>query len=173
MDSHKWNKIRITGGSGSGKTYLASRISLLTGIPLTSMDDLTYDFSQTHRFSHKRSIPERQQLLAKVMSKNKWVLEGGYYSAVTHTYDSADIIIFLHPSFIRRLFNTFKRFFKRLFSGKCEGFRNFLKLTRDNFSSRRKWQVDRYIVFNKNYPSKCFTFKSADDAFKWFKKEYL
>lgn len=163
-----YDKIMITGGSGSGKTFLGKRLSRKRGIKLTSLDEIAYDFSKTMRFDHKRTLAERRKLLDKVLGRKRWIIEGGYFSEHGMIYDQADVIIFLRPSTITRLANTLKRYFARMKQGKNEGFRNYLSLTAYNLSSINKWQKHRPEKFKKLFREKIFFFESADEAFRWF-----
>ena len=169
MVKNKFNKIRITGASGSGKSYLGQKISSLVGISLIQLDALRYDFSISHRFDNKnrRSDDEMVKLLKKISIKDKWVIEGGYFWLTKDTFDDADVIIFLRPCFSKRLFNVFKRFFQKLFGGKYEGLFNFFSLISYNFSARRKWCAREKLVV-ETFGSKVYFFKSANDAFSWF-----
>jgi len=169
---NKFNKIRIVGGSGSGKSYLGKNISFLIGVPLTSLDELKYAFSNTCKFdnNNKRSDEEILKLLKKVTIKKKWIIDGVYYILTKDTYDSADVIIFLNPSFLKRFFNTVNRFFKRIFENKYEGLLNFFSLTIYNIKTRQKWR-ERESLIRNIYKNKFFVFKSADSAFDWFVKQ--
>jgi adenylate kinase family enzyme len=169
MTKLKFDRIRLVGGSGSGKSYLAPKLSSLLNIDFVSLDTLRYDFSKNYKFSGKnrRSDDEFIRLVNEVVSKDKWIIDGGYYFLTKNTYDSADIIIFLNPSFFKRLFNTLKRFFKRMFNGKYEGLLNFFSLTLYNIRARKKWR-NRTKELRELYSSNFFVFRSADDAFDWF-----
>lgn len=57
----KYNKIRITGGSGSGKTYLGKLLEKKTKIKFIMLDHLRYDFSNTHKFDVKIPLPEAKK----------------------------------------------------------------------------------------------------------------
>lgn len=113
MIKHKFDRVRLVGDSGSGKSYLAPRLSFLLGVDFVSLDTLRYDFSKNYRFDkdNRRTDEEFIRLVKGVVSRKRWIIDGGYYVLTKNTYDSADVIIFLNPSFSRRLFNTLKRFF--------------------------------------------------------------
>ena len=170
----KWNKIRISGGSGSGKTYLGKKLEKLTGIKYTRMDAIAYDLNKSFRFSEKNKRPfsERKKMINNILKRKKWIMEGGYYTQAEHTYDQSDLLIMLRPSLMKRIWNTVKRFFKRIFQGKYEGIINFIKLTIFNIKSRKKWQTDRCELFSKEYSKKYVCFRSADDAYEWFLNNY-
>ncbi len=170
----KWNKIRISGGSGSGKTYLGRKLEKLTGIKFISLDEIAYDLSKNNRFdeSNKISFEERNRLINNVLKSKRWIIDGGYYTHAKETYEQADLLIILRPSFIKRIWNTIIRFFKRIFQGKYEGLFNFISLTKYNIKSRKKWQTERCKLFEKEYANKYKCFRSADKAYNWFLKQY-
>ena len=161
-------KIRICGGSGSGKSYLAQKISRHTKITCTHLDHLRYDFSQTHKFIHKRSKKEFDKRVTKAASKSSWIIEGGYYNATKDTYEQSDIIMYLRPVFIKRIYHTIKRFITRIRDKKYEGVGSFIRLSIYNFSTRKKWQTTRLQLFRKRYSDKLHVFSSADNAYEWF-----
>ena len=171
MNSHKFKKIRICGGSGSGKTYLSQLIQKKTRFKLIHLDTIFYDFSNNHKFDKKRSFVEVKKILKKQTPKNKWIIEGGRFSNLKYTYDVADLLIFLKVPGPIRIKNTFKRFFIRFKSGKYEGILNFLDLTGYNLRSMKKWDQERPKLFAKLYGSKFHCFNSADEAYNWFIKQ--
>jgi adenylate kinase family enzyme len=167
----KPNKIRITGGSGSGKTYLGKKIAEQTKIELTSMDKVAYDFSKTTKFDHKKPEQEIKKEIQKILKRKKWIIEGGYYKLTKKSYDEAEIIIYLKPSLKKRITNTTKRYIKRLIERKNEGLLNFTKLTVYNIKTRNKWQKQRQELFKEKYKNKIKFFKTADEAQDWFVKQ--
>ena len=169
MIKTKFNKIRITGASGSGKSYLGAKISKHVGVSLTSLDELKYDFSKNYKFDdkNKRTDEEMTNLLNEVITKKKWIIEGAYHKLTKSTFDDADVIIFLKLKYRVRFFNTLNRFFKRLLKGRYEGLLNFFKLTHYNISARHKWH-ERELFFIQNYGDKTHFFSSADNAYDWF-----
>lgn len=174
MLGKQFKKIRIVGGSGSGKSYLAKRLGKLTKIPVTHLDEYNYDFSKNDRFDdkNKRSKEDFLKLCRKAEAKKSWIIDGGYFGRTKKSLDDADIIIYLRPLTIVRLYNIWRRYFKRLFKGQNEGFLNVLSLTRYFFSSIYKWDVKRYKQIKLDYSHKAFFFRSADKAYEWFKKNY-
>ena len=169
MVKNNFKKVRITGASGSGKSYLGQKISSIMGLSLVSLDAVRYDFSTSHRFDNenRRSDDEMVELLKKFTVKDEWVIEGGYFWLTKDTFADADVIIFLRPNFPKRFFNVFKRFFQKLFSGRYEGLFNFFSLISYNFNARRKWR-ERESFALREYSGKIYFFSSADSALSWF-----
>ena len=168
MNSNKFQKIRICGGSGSGKTYLSNLIQKNTKFKLIHLDNIFYDFSNTSKFDKKRSLKEVKEILKQQTPPNKWIIEGGRFSDLKYTYDDSDLLIFLKVSGLKRIKNTFKRFLIRLKLGKYEGILNFLDLTGYNLRSMRKWDHKRPKIFKELYLPKFHCFNSADKAYNWF-----
>ena len=171
MPTKKYNKIRITGGSGSGKTYLGKKISEQTKTPLTSLDEVAYDFSKTTKFDHKKPEQEIKNEIKKILKQKKWLIEGGYYKLTKKTYEDADLIIYLKQTLTKIIINTTKRFIQRKKQGKNEGLKNFTKLTRYNITTKNKWQKQRPKLFQEQYKNKIKFFKNAEDAHEWFNKQ--
>lgn len=59
-------KIYIIGGPGSGKTFLANKLSNELNIPHFDLDDLQWD-NPTVSYGTKRNIKERDELLNKIL----------------------------------------------------------------------------------------------------------
>ena len=69
-------KIHIIGGPGSGKSFLADRLSRQLGIPHYDLDDLQWD--NAAGYGTKPDPPERDALLSQILQKEAWVIEGDY-----------------------------------------------------------------------------------------------
>lgn len=72
-------KIHIIGGPGSGKSFLAEKLSKELGISHFDLDDLQWD-NKSASYGIKRSPDERDRLLNDVLSHNDWIIEGVYYA---------------------------------------------------------------------------------------------
>lgn len=127
-------KIRIIGCSGSGKTYLAKRLSEKYNIPNFDLDDIQWDNSQ-NSYGIKMPIEKRNQMLNDILQQPNWIIDGVYYAWVQKSFEDADIIYVLDmPKRLYR-FRIIKRFVKRkirLEKGKKETLKsvyNLLKWT--------------------------------------------
>ena len=60
-------KIHIIGGSGSGKTYLADKLSKEYGITHYDLDELQWD-NKADSYGVKRNAEERQEILEHVFT---------------------------------------------------------------------------------------------------------
>lgn len=68
-------KIHIIGCSGTGKSYLAKRLSEKYNIPHFDLDDIFWDNS-SDRYGVKMPDEKRNQLLDDILRKNDWIIEG-------------------------------------------------------------------------------------------------
>ena len=127
-------KIHIIGCSGSGKTYLAEKLSKKYSIPHFDLDNIQWD-NTSDGYGVKMSIYKRTVLLENILKNESWVIEGVYYSWVLDCFCDADIIYLLQiPKYIYT-FRIINRFIKRkikLNNGKKETIKsvyNLLKWT--------------------------------------------
>ena len=127
-------KIRIIGCSGSGKTFLAKRLSKKYDIPNFDLDNIQWDNSQ-NSYGVKMPIEKRNQILNNILQQSDWIIDGVYYAWVLKSFEDADVIYVLDmPKKLYR-YRIIKRFIKRkvgLEKGKKETLKsvcNLLKWT--------------------------------------------
>lgn len=84
-------KIHIIGGPGSGKTFLAEKLSKELGVKHYDLDDIQWD-NQSDSYGVKRAPNERDGLLADVLSNKDWIVEGVYYAWCQQCFADADKI---------------------------------------------------------------------------------
>ncbi len=105
-------KIHIIGGSGSGKTTLAQKLSEAYGIPHFDLDDLQWD-NGSDRYGIRRDAKERDALLADLLKRDDWIIEGVYYAWCGQCFADADRIYLLNvPRAVYR-YRIVRRFFRR------------------------------------------------------------
>lgn len=83
-------RILVYGVTGSGKTTLAARIGMVTGLPWTSVDDLTWEPGWV-------PVPEQEQRrrIAEIVAGEEWVLDTAYGSWVDLPLRRAELVVAL------------------------------------------------------------------------------
>ena len=105
-------KIHIIGCSGTGKTYLAKKLSNKYNIPHYDLDNIYWDNS-SEKYGLKTEFEKRDNLLQNILEKDAWIIEGIYYKWLEQSFKDADIIYILDlPKYIYK-FRIIKRFIKR------------------------------------------------------------
>lgn len=122
-------KVHIIGGSGSGKSFLAERLSKEYGIPHYDLDDIQWD--DTSSYGVKRNPKERRILLEKILENEDWIIEGVYYAWCQQCFEEADKIYLLNVPRYKYRFRIIRRFIRRklgIEKGKKETFKSVLAL---------------------------------------------
>lgn len=134
-------KIHIIGGPGSGKSFLAEKLSKELGISHFDLDDLQWD-NKSASYGVKRSPEERDRLLNDVLSHNDWIIEGVYYAWCQQCFADADRIYVLNVPRYKYRYRIIRRFVRRklgLEKGKKENLKSLRELL--------KW-ADKYQTVN-------------------------
>lgn len=148
-------KIHIIGGPGTGKTYLAEKLSKQFGIPHYDLDDLQWD-NQSENYGTKRDPQERDALLNRILEKDVWIIEGVYYAWCGKCFEKADRIYVLDVPRYQYRYRIIRRFIRRKL-----GLEKGKKETLKSLSDLLKW-ADKYQNSNlaeirkilKAYPEK-------------------
>ena len=122
-------KIHIVGGPGSGKSFLAKKLSRELGIPHYDLDDIQW--ANESGYGKKRDTGERDALLEQILQRDDWIMEGVYYAWCGRCFEDADRIYLLEIP--RRLYRyrIIRRFLRRklgLEAGKKETLRSLSAL---------------------------------------------
>ena len=147
-------KIRIIGCSGSGKTYLAKKLSQKYSVPYFDLDDIQWDNSQ-NSYGVKMPLEKRNQMLNNILQRPDWIIEGVYYAWVQKSFEDADMIYVLDMPKHLYKFRIIKRFIKRkigLEKGKKETLKsvyNLLKWT-DTFQNINMKEIIRILEAYKD-----------------------
>ena len=87
----KYNRILITGDAGRGRSTLASKLSLKSGIPHHSTDDFFYE----EKFSKPRDRQEALKQISEKFKEDKWIIEGTTAWLLEPGMQSADVVVYL------------------------------------------------------------------------------
>lgn len=148
-------RIHIIGGSGTGKTYLAKRLSVKFNIPHFDLDDLFWD-NTSSQYGVKMPVDKRNNMLNDILRKRDWIIEGVYYDWLDESFKEADTIVLLDiPKSVCR-FRIICRFLKRKIgveSAKQETITSLINLLKwtNKFQNRNLPQI--YAKLN-NYTEK-------------------
>lgn len=128
-------KILILGPTGSGKTTSANEIAKLLGVTAIALDDLFWD-NQGNNWAKKRDEQARDLLLAQILSRPIWVIEGVYDKWLPDAFDQANVIVLLQMSRAVRWWRIIKRYIKQK-TGYCTGKRDNLR----SLINLLKWDI--------------------------------
>ncbi len=101
-----YNRIYIFGGTASGKTNLAKKISKKLKIPTYSTDNLIYKRKWDEKYSDK----EKNRRVLKLAKKKRWIVEGVHRKSwINPILSKADLIIILLLARYKLIIRLLKR----------------------------------------------------------------
>ena len=142
-------KIHIIGGSGTGKTYLARRLAQAYGLTHYDLDEIFCD--DRSRYGQKRAPQERDALLAAILEKDNWIIEGVYYAWCGPCFSDADRIYLLTAPRPVYRFRILRRFLRRklgLEAGKQESLKSLFALLKwaDKYQEENMVQIRKALA---------------------------
>lgn len=148
-------KIHIIGGPGSGKTFLAQKLSAQLGIPHYDLDALQWD-SDAKSYGTKRDAPERDALLREILQKGNWIIEGVYYAWCRQCFQDADRIYLLNVPRYQYRYRIIRRFVRRklgIEAGKKETLKSLFALLKwaDKYQRTNLVEIRKILL---EYPDK-------------------
>ncbi len=105
-------RIFISGPGGGGKSTLARAISSRWNIPLQSLDDIHW--IRDPAGDRRRPMDDKLAMLAEVVVRDTWVIEGVQFKWADMALERADHIIVLDTPFLRNQFQIIKRFVRQV-----------------------------------------------------------
>lgn len=164
-----YNRIIILGNNGSGKSFLAKELSVITGLPLIHLD--------AEFWLPNWKMPSKEEWLKKnveFISREKWIIDGmcSHGSTMDLRFEVAELIIFLDINRFICLESVIKRQgkkrsdtaidhyhdekFDKRFIGFCKGILNFNKTRKTRIIDLHKkhlektfWVIDSRSKMNK------------------------
>lgn len=157
-------KIHIIGGSGTGKTFIAEKISSRFKIPHLDLDEIFWDNSDNYNV--KMPIERRTDLLNEFLANESWVIEGVYLDWLSDSFSAADYIFVLKTRPI--VFNTriILRFIRRklgLQKGGNENLKSLFNLL--IWTNRYHRNLPGLIESLSEYSDKLYIAKNNDTVF--------
>ena len=151
-------KIHIIGGPGSGKTYLAKKLSAQLGIPHYDLDELQWD-NESEGYGVKRDPRERDALLGGILRNDSWIIEGVYYKWCGRCFEEADEIYLLSVPRRKYRYRIIRRYIRRklgIEKGKKETLGSLRKLLKwaDKFQRENLAEIKKILAA---YPEKVRT----------------
>ena len=167
----EYKKIHIIGGPGSGKTYCAKRISKRYNIPYYDLDNIFWKNTNSG-YGLKKDKIKRNEELSHILNKDKYIIEGVYYSWLKKSFETSEIIIVIKTPVYIRDFRIIKRFIKRklgLLNSKKETLKDLYNLLTWNHQYDNKNMVKALEMIN-NLNDNIFHFNSSQEVINEFVK---
>jgi adenylate kinase family enzyme len=102
-------RIRIIGGCGSGKSYIARELARIYGVPCYETDNFVWDRSG----ENTRNSPEvRDAQLAETVAAESWIIEGVHHKWGIESFREADLIFLIKPNSYAQDARVIRRFIK-------------------------------------------------------------
>lgn len=165
-------KIHIIGGPGSGKSYIAAKLSKMLGVPMHELDNFFWD-QESEYFGSQTPPVKRADKLSNALSQEKWIIEGVYYSWLEESFRQADYIFVFKTNVYVRDWRILKRFILRkaklAISPRKENLKTLIALLKWNHQYDGNNLVEA-IKLMKPYKDKVIILTKADDVFKLFIK---
>jgi adenylate kinase family enzyme len=165
-------RIHIIGGPGSGKSYIAAKLSKMLGLPKHELDNFFWD-QDSEYFGAQTPPQKRAEKLASVLAKEKWIIEGVYHSWIEESFRQADYIFVLKTNVYLRDWRIVKSFlFKKVklaSSSRKVKLKTLIDLLKWNHQYDGNNLVEA-IKLMKPYKDKVIILTKNDDVFKLFKK---
>lgn len=102
-------RIRIIGGCGSGKSFIARELSERYGIPYYETDNFVWERGPA---DSRRSPEARDACLLEAVARQEWIIEGVHYKWGIESFRAADLIFVITPNKYVRDLRVVQRFIK-------------------------------------------------------------
>jgi adenylate kinase family enzyme len=117
-------RIFLSGGPGAGKTTVTRWLAREYGMPVFELDDIQF----VRKFSRQRSIEERKRLLARIVKRKHWIIEGSQTGWTQEAAASCDYLVRLQTPLPVQLLRITKRWLQKFFTSRSEPFSGLLRM---------------------------------------------
>lgn len=167
MENKIPKRIHIIGSVGSGKTTIAKQLSSKLKIPFFELDNIVWIRDKAGDI--RRTEKEREKYLDTILQSESWIIEGVHNEEwVSSSFQHADLIILLDPSYSTRTYRIIKRFFKqkvglehsnykptwKIFFKMFKWNRHFEEVGKPNFLN--SYHSDKLIIIKDRNPLKTY-----------------
>ncbi|WP_165442982.1 topology modulation protein [Senegalia massiliensis] len=104
MNIFGYSRIIIIGNNGSGKSFLAKELSIITELPVVHLD-LEFWLPNWGQPSKEEWVNKQ----ANIVSKEKWIIEGNHTGTMELRFKAADLVILLDINRLVCLASVFMR----------------------------------------------------------------
>jgi len=160
-----FKKIHIIGEVGSGKTYLAKRLSETLEIPYFQLDNVVWTRGVEN--DTRNSAEVRDRVLNEILDKDLWIIEGVHFKWVLRSFELSDVIIYLDLNVFKRDCQIISRFIKEKMGIEVGNYtQSFLYLIKmlkwsHSFEKERKPQINEIL---RPYSNKIQYYKNNVEA---------
>ena len=165
------NKISIIGASGTGKTTLSDNLGQVLNLPVYHLDGINY-----FKNWEKRDKEERDKIIAQIIDKDRWVMDGTYNSTLKQRLKNSDLIIYLDYSSVSQVKGVIGRYIKK--HGKerkeipgCEE-RMSLEFLLWVVNWRKNKRANILNIISEINNEKVLIFKNRRNLNKWFRDNF-
>jgi len=164
-------RIYIVGSVASGKTTLANKLSKVTEIECTHLDEIVHikDNSNKEWGNIRRTDEEINQLFSAIINKPNWIIEDAGRKMFDEGFKKADIIVFLEPSVHIRRLRIFTRYIKQKIGVEKCLYRPSLHMLDFMYKATNNYETgkDDLKTSIEEYSDKVISLKNKREINKW------
>ncbi len=158
-------KIVIIGNSGSGKTWLADRLSKKLAITIIHLDEL---FWEPDNFSQKRSWEVVDEMITQSLKQTSWISEGVFSELAKKYLPYSDLLLWLDLDCESCLERLKQRSSENLFNaGRLqteESLRELIKWASAYYSRQNTTSWNGHSEMFQSYSGNKFRLRSEDEV---------